>query len=35
VGLDDLRAMLLAGEVEDAKTLILTQALLLRHPGLF
>jgi nudix-type nucleoside diphosphatase (YffH/AdpP family) len=35
IGLDDLRAMLLAGEVEDAKTLILAQALLLRHPELF
>ena len=35
VGLDDLRAMVAAGEVEDAKTLVLAQALLLRHPELF
>ncbi|MCW1381690.1 ADP-ribose pyrophosphatase [Novosphingobium sp. KCTC 2891] len=33
--LDDLRAMVLAGELVDAKTLVLAQALLLRKPDLW
>lgn len=35
VELDDLRAMVLAGALIDAKTLVLAQALLLRRPGLW
>jgi len=35
IGLDDLRAMVMGGQVEDAKTLILAQALILRHPELW
>ncbi|PEQ11560.1 hypothetical protein B2G71_15625 [Novosphingobium sp. PC22D] len=35
VGLDALRAMVLAGELTDSKTLVLAQALMLRHPGLW
>jgi nudix-type nucleoside diphosphatase (YffH/AdpP family) len=35
IGLNDLRAMALSGELADAKTLILAQALLLRHPELW
>lgn len=35
IGLDALRAMVEAGTLTDAKTLILTQALLLRHPELW
>lgn len=35
IDLDDLRRMALAGELTDAKTLILVQALLLRHPELW
>lgn len=35
IGLDTLRDMALGGELTDAKTLILAQALLLRHPGLW
>lgn len=35
IGLDDLRAMVMAGQVEDAKTLVLAQALILRHPELW
>ncbi|MDE2595314.1 MAG: ADP-ribose pyrophosphatase [Sphingomonadales bacterium] len=35
VGFDALRAMVLAGELADAKTLVLAQALLLRHPELW
>lgn len=35
VGLDALRAMVLAGELTDAKTLVLAQALMLRRPGLW
>lgn len=35
VPLDTLRAMVLAGELTDAKTLVLAQALLLRHPQLW
>jgi nudix-type nucleoside diphosphatase (YffH/AdpP family) len=33
--LDQLRAMTLSGELTDAKTMILAQALLLRHPQLW
>lgn len=32
IGLDELRRLTLSGELTDAKTLILAQALLLRHP---
>lgn len=35
IGLDDLRDMTLSGELKDAKTLILAQALLIRHPHLW
>jgi nudix-type nucleoside diphosphatase (YffH/AdpP family) len=35
VGLDTLRELALAGTLTDAKTLILAQALLLRHPRLW
>lgn len=35
IGLDDLRRRALAGEITDAKTLILAQALLLRRPELW
>ncbi|MGF7155104.1 NUDIX hydrolase [Novosphingobium gossypii] len=35
IGLDDLRAMTLSGALTDAKTLILAQALLLKHPHLW
>lgn len=35
ISLDTLRTMTLAGTLTDAKTLILAQALLLRHPGLW
>jgi len=35
VALDDLRKMTQAGEITDAKTLILAQALILRHPELW
>jgi nudix-type nucleoside diphosphatase (YffH/AdpP family) len=35
IGLDELRDLALAGELTDAKTLILAQALLLRHPELW
>lgn len=35
IGLDRLRELALSGELEDAKTLILAQALLLRHPELW
>lgn len=35
VPLDDLAALVMAGELPDAKTLVLAQALMLRHPGLF
>lgn len=35
IGLDALRDMALSGELTDAKTLILAQALLLRHPELW
>lgn len=35
IGLDALRAMAMAGELTDAKTLVLAQALLLRHPELW
>ncbi|MCJ2180633.1 NUDIX hydrolase [Novosphingobium album (ex Hu et al. 2023)] len=35
VGLDRLRAMVMDGTLTDAKTLILAQALLLRHPELW
>lgn len=35
IGLDDLRRLALSGELSDAKTLILAQALLLRHPELW
>ncbi|HKT85163.1 MAG TPA: NUDIX hydrolase [Novosphingobium sp.] len=35
VGLDHLREMALSGTLTDAKTLILAQALLLRHPELW
>jgi len=34
LGLDALRAMLMEGTLENAKTLILAQALMLRHPEL-
>ncbi|EJU09425.1 NUDIX hydrolase [Sphingomonas sp. LH128] len=35
IGLDALRDMALCGELSDAKTLILAQALLLKHPQLW
>ena len=35
IGLDALRAMVLAGELTDAKTLVLAQALMLRRGELF
>jgi len=35
IGLDDLRDLALSGGLTDAKTLILAQALLLRHPELW
>lgn len=35
IGLDELRDLALTGELTDAKTLILAQALLLRHPELW
>lgn len=35
IGLDNLRELTLGGHLVDAKTLILAQALLLRHPGLW
>ncbi|MEO0033819.1 MAG: hypothetical protein RIS94_3577 [Pseudomonadota bacterium] len=35
VGFDELRALVLAGELTDAKTLVLAQALLLRRPDLW
>lgn len=35
IGLDDLRDMTLSGALTDAKTLILAQALLLKHPHLW
>jgi hypothetical protein len=35
IGLDKLRAMVAAGDLTDSKTLILAQALLLRHPELW
>lgn len=35
IGLDALRAMVMDGTLEDAKTLVLAQALLLRHPELW
>jgi len=35
IGLDRLREMVLSGSLTDAKTLILAQALLLRHPQLW
>ncbi|MBB3940636.1 nudix-type nucleoside diphosphatase (YffH/AdpP family) [Novosphingobium fluoreni] len=35
IGLDDLRDLAMSGALEDAKTLILAQALLLRHPELW
>lgn len=35
IGLDDLRAMVLAGELTDAKTLVLAQALMLRRADLW
>jgi nudix-type nucleoside diphosphatase (YffH/AdpP family) len=35
ISLDSLRQMVLSGELTDAKTLILAQALLLRHPDLW
>jgi len=35
IGLDTLRDLVLSGELTDAKTLILAQALLLRHPELW
>jgi nudix-type nucleoside diphosphatase (YffH/AdpP family) len=35
IGLDELRDLTLSGELTDAKTLILAQALLLRHPELW
>lgn len=35
IGLDALRELVLTGGLEDAKTLILAQALLLRHPELW
>ncbi|KQM22339.1 ADP-ribose pyrophosphatase [Novosphingobium sp. Leaf2] len=35
IGLDTLRELVLDGTLTDAKTLILAQALLLRHPGLW
>ncbi|GMM61960.1 NUDIX hydrolase [Novosphingobium pituita] len=35
MGLDALRDLVVAGRLSDAKTLILAQALMLRHPDLF
>ncbi|MET1754241.1 ADP-ribose pyrophosphatase [Novosphingobium sp. RD2P27] len=35
IGLDELRELTLSGELTDAKTLILAQALLLKHPELW
>lgn len=35
IGLDALYAMVMAGTLEDAKTLALAQALIIRHPELF
>lgn len=35
IGLDALREQALSGALTDAKTLVLAQALLLRHPGLW
>jgi hypothetical protein len=35
IGLDELRDLALSGGLTDAKTLILAQALLLRHPELW
>jgi nudix-type nucleoside diphosphatase (YffH/AdpP family) len=35
IGLDALYAMVMAGTLEDAKTLTLAQALIIRHPELF
>jgi nudix-type nucleoside diphosphatase (YffH/AdpP family) len=35
IALDDLRAMVMAGTLEDAKTLVLAQALIIRHPELW
>ena len=35
IGLNELRELALSGQFTDAKTLILTQALLLRHPELW
>jgi len=35
IGLDRLKELVLAGELTDAKTLILAQALMLRHPELW
>lgn len=35
IGLDALHAMVMDGTLEDAKTLILAQALIIRHPELF
>lgn len=35
IGLDTLRDLVIAGELTDAKTLVLAQALLLRHPHLW
>lgn len=35
IALDDLRAMVMEGRLEDGKTLTLAQALIIRHPELF
>lgn len=35
IGLDALRDMVMDGSLQDAKTLILAQTLILRHPGLW
>lgn len=35
IGLDRLREITLSGDLTDAKTLILAQALMLRHPELW
>lgn len=35
MGLDEFRSLTLSGGIEDAKTLVLAQALLLRHPELW
>jgi len=35
IGLDELRTRVLAGQIEDAKTLVLAQSLMLRHPELW